>query len=73
MGRKLGALPHFWGGERGLHLTPSRLGEAYIHTKWHLDPSSHLATTGIGGKFGGGGVSTTSMSIVATVAHLSYC
>ena len=27
--------------------------KAYLHTKWHLDPSSCLATTGIGRKLGG--------------------
>jgi len=28
--------------------------EAYLHTKWHLDPSSRLATTDIGRKLGEG-------------------
>jgi len=28
--------------------------EAYLPTKWHLDPSSHLATTDMGRKLGGG-------------------
>ena len=28
--------------------------EAYLHTKWHLDPSSRLTTTGIGPKLGEG-------------------
>ena len=28
--------------------------EAYLHTKWHLDASSHLATTEMGRKFGRG-------------------
>jgi len=27
--------------------------EAYLRTKWHLNPSSHLATTNVGQKFGG--------------------
>jgi len=27
--------------------------EAYLHTKWHLDPSSRLATIDMGLKFGG--------------------
>jgi len=27
--------------------------EAYLHTKWHLDPSSRLATIDMGRKFGG--------------------
>jgi len=26
--------------------------EAYLHTKWHLDPSSRLATIDMGRKFG---------------------
>ena len=28
--------------------------EAYLCTKWHLDPSSRLATTGMDRKLGGG-------------------
>jgi len=28
--------------------------KAYLHTKWHLDPFSHLATTDMGQKLGGG-------------------
>ena len=28
--------------------------EAYLYTKWHLDPSSHLATTDMGRKLGRG-------------------
>ena len=28
--------------------------ETYLPTKWHLDPSSHLATTDMGRKLGGG-------------------
>ena len=28
--------------------------EAYLRTKWYLDPSSHLATTGMGRKKWGG-------------------
>ena len=36
---------------------PSVLGvaEAYLHTKWHLDPSSYLAATDMGRKLGSGG------------------
>jgi len=39
IGRKLGegAPSHFWGGERGPHLTQSRLGRG-LNTKWHLSP-----------------------------------
>ena len=37
--------PPLQGGERGPHLTQCRLGEVYLRTKWHLYPSSSLATT----------------------------
>jgi len=30
-------------GELGPHLTQCGLGEAYLHTKWHLDASNRLA------------------------------
>jgi len=30
--------------------------EAYLHTKWHLDPSSRFIATGIGPQLGGGAV-----------------
>jgi len=43
------------------------LAEAYLHTKWHLNPSSHLATTDMGrkleeglGPVGGGGAGSPS-------------
>jgi len=36
----------------GAYLTQSRLAEAYLRTKWHLNPPSRLATTDIGPKFG---------------------
>jgi len=39
------APPPFGGGVLGLHLTQCRLGRGYLPTKWHLAPSSHLATT----------------------------
>jgi len=44
------ALPpsFFWGGGPGSHLTQCRLAEVYIAIKWHLDPSSRLATTEMG-------------------------
>jgi len=54
MDRKLWAVPL---RERELmspHLTQCRLAEAYLPTKWHLDPSSRLATIDIGRKFGRG-------------------
>jgi len=36
----------------GPHLTQCGLAEAYLRTKWHLDPSSPLATSYMGRKFG---------------------
>jgi len=39
----LGAVP-LWEEELGFHLTQCGQAEAYIPTKWHLDPSSRLAT-----------------------------
>jgi len=41
MGQKLGGL------------TQVAWAEIYLSTKWHLDPSSHLATTDMGRKLGG--------------------
>jgi len=41
----------FWGLDP--NLTQNPLAEAYLHTKWHLDASSRLATIEMGGKFGG--------------------
>ena len=29
------------------------MAEAYLHTKWHLHPSSRFVTTGMGRKLGG--------------------
>jgi len=40
-------------GELRPHLTQCRLGRGLPPTTWHLDPSSHLATTDMGGKLGG--------------------
>jgi len=41
MGRKFGGglRPLFGEGEQGPHLAQSRLAEAYLHAKYHLDPS----------------------------------
>jgi len=39
MGLKLEAPSPFWGGELGPHLT-----QAYLHAKFHLEPSDRLAT-----------------------------
>jgi len=54
MGRKLGALPPFWGGAWVPieHNVP--WAEAYLHTKWHLDASSRLAILEMGRKLGRG-------------------
>jgi len=38
------AVPLSVGGGVGPHLTQCGLGEAYLCTKWHLDPSNRLAT-----------------------------
>ena len=50
------------------HLTQYRLGEAYLRTKWHLDPSNRLATTETGRKLGtvplwGGGAGSPSNTV----------
>ena len=53
MGRKEGLLCPFRGaGKLGPHLTQSSWAEVYLRTKWHLDPSSHLARTNMGRKLG---------------------
>jgi len=44
MQEKWGAVVPFFGGDLGPHVTQCNLAEAYLHTKWHLDPSNHLAT-----------------------------
>ena len=50
--------PNFWRGaapfgvELGPYLTQFCPGRAYHRTKWHLDPSSRLATTNIRRKLG---------------------
>jgi len=43
-GRKLGGLCPFWGRQLGPHLTQCGRAEAYLHVKFHLDPSNCLAT-----------------------------
>jgi len=55
MGRKIGGLcPLFGEGGSG---SPSKKkvawAEAYLDTKWHLNPSSYLATTDMGQKLEG--------------------
>jgi len=53
MGRKQGLLCTFRGaGKLGPHLTQSSWAEVYLRTKWHFDPSSHLARTNMGRKLG---------------------
>ena len=54
-GPRIGALRPFLGpGELGSHLAQCGLAEAYLHTKWHLDPFIRLATIYIGRKLGSG-------------------
>ena len=67
MGRKLGrGSAPFWGGAAGSPSNTVAWAEAYLHTKWLLDRSSHLAKTDIGRKLegavplGGGGVGSSS-------------
>jgi len=43
--------PLFREGELGPHNTVT-WAEAYLHIKWHLNPSNHLATTDMGRKLG---------------------
>jgi len=52
MGRKLGAVPPFCGGELGPHLPQCGWAEAYLRTKWYLDSCSRLATIDMGQKLG---------------------
>ena len=57
MGRKLGAAVPPFGGRLGSpYNTMLPWAEAYIRTKWHLDPSSRLATRDFGPKLGAGAV-----------------
>jgi len=51
MGRKLGDVP-FLGGA-GSPSNTVAWAVAYLHSKWHLNPSSHLAATDMGRKLGG--------------------
>jgi len=54
IGRKEGVVP-LW--ERGSWITTQHdvgWAEAYLSTKWHLDPLSRLVTTNMGRKLGGG-------------------
>jgi len=54
MGRKLReTLPPFWGEGGGSPSNTIAWAKAYLHIKWHLNPSSRLATTDIGRKLVG--------------------
>jgi len=54
IGRKVGAAVPLSLGELGPVLTQCGLVRClYLFTKWHLDPSSCLATIDMGRKFGG--------------------
>jgi len=63
-----GAMLPFWGGGAGPRSNIMSL-EAYLPTTWHLDPSSHLATTDMGQNWrtpppfwgGGGGSPSNTM------------
>ena len=52
MGRNWGLRPLFplFGRGAGSLSNTVAWAEAYLHTKWHLNPSSDLATTDIGRK-----------------------
>jgi len=45
-------VPPFLQGEPRPHLTQCRMGEAYLPIKWHVYPSSRLATTYMGHNLG---------------------
>ena len=51
MGRKLVGYAPFGGGV-GSPSNTVAWAEAYLQTKWHLNPSSRLATTDMGQKLG---------------------
>jgi len=40
----MGVPPLVWEGEMGAHLTQRGQSEAYMHAKFHLDPSIRLVT-----------------------------
>jgi len=45
-------VPFFWGSWVPIERKVA-WAEAYLHTKWHLSPSSRLATADMGRKLGG--------------------
>ena len=53
MGRKLGAVPLFLVGSWVPIQHKVTWAKAYLHTKWHLNPSSRLTTTDMGRKLAG--------------------
>ena len=50
----MGTVPPFWGRGAGSPSNNVAWAEAYLHTKWHLDASSRLATIEMGRKLGRG-------------------
>jgi len=53
MGRKLGDAPFLGRGSWVPVQHNAAWAEVYLRTKWHLDPSSHLAVTDMGQKVEG--------------------
>jgi len=53
MGQKWGAAVPLLGAAGSPSNAMSPVAETYLPTKWHLDPSSRLATTDMGRKLGG--------------------
>jgi len=52
-GPKIGeGLCPFWGRELATHKNNVVRAHAYLHTKWHLNPTSRLAPTDMGQKLG---------------------
>jgi len=74
MGQKLGGVgvPFFWNSWVPIEHKVA-WAEAYLHTTWHLSPSSRLATTDIGRKFGGRGCGCAALGEGQLGAHLTQC
>jgi len=50
MDQKVGAPAPLFGGGRWVHIYNNVVwAEVYLRTKWHLDPTSRLTTTDMGG------------------------
>jgi len=62
MGRQLGRYAPFWEGVAGSPSNTVAWAEAYLRTKWHLNPSSHLIWAENWGlcSLGGGGAGSPS-------------